>query len=173
MSLIFSWMEPSWLFFSSKISCILIVESQRLVQEITLKLLSECLWQFLTPTPTRLQMWMWSCAGVRELPDNFQTTIDDSLSSSETGVNFGIRSWKKHFSEWAWCQKAIGGIYSTKKWRAETLQPGLEFDYFKPWLESGFFKCISWLNGSIFGGWWSWFYERGSQDLSYGANSAT
>ncbi len=42
----------------------------------------------------------------------------DSLSSSETGVNPGTRSWKKHLSEWARCQKAIGDIYFTKKWRA-------------------------------------------------------
>jgi hypothetical protein len=40
-----------------------------------------------------------------------------------------------------------------KKWRAETLQPGLEFDNFKPQLKSGIFKCISWLKCSfIFGG---------------------
>jgi hypothetical protein len=37
-------------------------------------------------------------------------------------------------------------------WRAETLQPGLEFDIFKPRLKSGIFKCIFWLNGSFFGG---------------------
>jgi hypothetical protein len=71
----------------------------------------------------------------------------DSLSSSETGVNLGIRSWKKHWSERARCQKAIGGIYFTKKWTSETLQPGLEFENFKPKLISGIFKCISWLNG--------------------------
>jgi hypothetical protein len=93
------------------------------------------------------------------------------LSSSETGVNPGIRSWKKHLSDWARCQKASGGIYSTKKRRPETLQPGLEFDNFKPRLESCIFKCISWLNGSFFGGWWSRFSERGSQDLSNGTNS--
>ncbi len=45
------------------------------------------------------------------------------LSRSETGVNPGIRRWKKHLSEWARCQKAIGGVYFTKKRRAETLQP--------------------------------------------------
>jgi hypothetical protein len=77
----------------------------------------------------------------------------DSLSRSETRADPGIRSWKKHSSEWSWCQKAIGGIYFTKKWwRAQTLQPGLEFDNFKPRLESGIFKCISWLNGSVFEG---------------------
>jgi hypothetical protein len=37
------------------------------------------------------------------------------LSSSEPGDNPGIRSWKKHLSEWARRQKAIGGIYFTKK----------------------------------------------------------
>jgi hypothetical protein len=45
--------------------------------------------------------------------------------------------------EWARCQKTIGGIYFAKKWRAETLQRGLEFDYFKPRLKSGIFKRIS------------------------------
>jgi hypothetical protein len=63
----------------------------------------------------------------------------DSLYSSETGINPGIRSWKKHLPEWSWCHKAVGGIYITKKWRAETLQPGLEFDNFKSWLKIGFF----------------------------------
>ncbi len=61
---------------------------------------------------------------------------NDSLCSSESEVN----------------QKAIGGIYFTKKWRAETPQPGLEFDNFKPRLKSGIFNCISWLNGSSFAG---------------------
>jgi hypothetical protein len=76
----------------------------------------------------------------------------DLLSSTGTRVNAGIKSWKKHLSEWALCQKAIGGIHSTKKWRPETLQPGLEFDNLKPRLKSGIFKCISWLNGSFLGG---------------------
>ncbi len=31
------------------------------------------------------------------------------------------------------------------------MQPGLEFNNFKPWLESGIFKYISWLN-VVF--WW-------------------
>ncbi len=92
------------------------------------------------------------------------------LFISETGVNSGIRSWKKHSSEWAWCQKAIGGIYFTKKWRTETLQPGLEFGNFK--LKSGIFKCISWLNGPFSSGWWSDFSEKGSQDPSNGTNVA-
>ncbi len=43
------------------------------------------------------------------------------------------------------------GVDFTKKWRAETLQHGLEFDNFKQQLESGIFKRISWLNGSFFG----------------------
>ncbi len=53
------------------------------------------------------------------------------LSSSGTEVNPGIRSWKKHSNGWVWCQKAIGGIYFTKKWRAETQQPVLEFGKFQ------------------------------------------
>ncbi len=64
----------------------------------------------------------------------------NSLSSSETGVNPEIKSWKKDLYDWARCQKAIGGIYFTKKWRAETRHPGLEFDNFKPRLKSGIFN---------------------------------
>ncbi len=73
------------------------------------------------------------------------------------------------------CQKAIGGIYVTEKWRADTLQPGSEFDKFKPRHESCIFKCISWLNGSFSGGWWSGFSEKdlsnnGTNVASYLAN---
>jgi hypothetical protein len=42
----------------------------------------------------------------------------DSLSSSETVVNSGIKSWRKYLSEWARRQKAIGGIYFTTKWKS-------------------------------------------------------
>jgi hypothetical protein len=100
----------------------------------------------------RLQMWTWQFTGVRSV----KISNPDIPSSTETGVNSEIRSWKKHLFEWARCQKAIDGIYFTKKWRAENLQHGLEFDNFKPRLKSGIFKCISWLNGSCFGG-----YDRG------------
>ncbi len=48
--------------------------------------------------------------------------------------------------------KPVGSIYFTKKFRAETLQPVLEFDNFKPRLKSSFFRCIFRLNGSLFGG---------------------
>jgi hypothetical protein len=78
----------------------------------------------------------------------------DSLSSSETGDSPGIRSWKKHLSEWARCQKAMGGIYFTQKLRAQTLQHGSEFDNVKARLDNGIFKEISWLSGSVFRGWW-------------------
>jgi hypothetical protein len=40
--------------------------------------------------------------------------------------------------------------YFTRKWRAETLQRGLEFANFKPRLESGIFKCITWLDSFFF-----------------------
>ncbi len=63
-------------------------------------------------------------------------------------AHHGIWSWNKHLPEWARWQKAIGGIYYTKRWRAETPQPGLEFENYKPWLESSIFKCISWLKNN-------------------------
>ncbi len=57
----------------------------------------------------------------------------DSLSSSETGANAGVRCWDKYSFEWIRCQEAIGGIYLSKKkkWRHETSQPALYFHYFK------------------------------------------
>ncbi len=36
--------------------------------------------------------------------------------------------------------------------RLYILQPGLGFDNFKPRLKTGIFKCITWLDGSLFGG---------------------
>ncbi len=66
----------------------------------------------------------------------------------------------------------VCGIYFTKQWGAETLQPGLEFDKFKPWPESGIYKCISWLNGWLFSMQWSTFSERGTQDLANVTNVA-
>jgi hypothetical protein len=45
-----------------------------------------------------------------------------------------------------------GGIYFTKKWRAEILQPGLEFDNFIPLLKSVIFKWIYSLSSSYFCG---------------------
>jgi hypothetical protein len=100
-----------------------------------------------------MERWLFSASGSSVTISN-----PDSLSSSETGVNPVIRSWKKHLSEWDRGQKAIGGIYFTKKWRAETLQPGVEFDSFEPRLRSCIFKCISWLNGDFLK-WWSGLYE--------------
>ncbi len=86
-----------------------------------------------------------------------------SLSSSGAQVDPDSRSWKKLFSERISCQKAIEDLYFTKKWRAETLQPDLQFDNFKPQLESDIFRCISWLNGTFFWGWWWGFLKDGVQ----------
>ncbi len=77
----------------------------------------------------------------------------DLLSSSEAGVNSEIRSWKKHSSEWARCQseKAICGVYFTRTWKSDAQEPSLESNNFKPQLESGIVKCVSWLIGSFLG----------------------
>jgi hypothetical protein len=76
------------------------------------------------------------------------TTNPDSRFSSETGgFNPGIKSWKSTLLNEVQCQEAIGGIDFTKKRRAETPQPGLEFDNFKPRLEIGSSLCISWQEG--------------------------
>jgi hypothetical protein len=102
----------------------------------------------------RLSMWRWSFFGVRELLDIFKTLCFPAM---KRGLILKKKKKKKkkklklHFSDLVQCQKAIGDIYFTKKWwRAETLQPGLEFDNFKPRLESCIFNCISCLNGFFF-----------------------
>jgi hypothetical protein len=88
----------------------------------------------------------------------------DLLSSCETGVNSGMRSWKKHLSEWALCQKAIGGICFKEKRKAGTLQSGSECNNFKPRLKTiSSIASPSWMD--LFWGWWCGFSERGSQDL--------
>ncbi len=85
-----------------------------------------------------------------------------SLSSSETGVNLGIKSWKKRLSESAQCQEAISCIYFTKKtWRPEGLQPGLEIGKSQPRSEVDIFEGISWLNDSEYGGKYRGFLKEG------------
>ncbi len=68
------------------------------------------------------------------------------------GLNLEKETGIKTFTRWAQCQKPIGGIYFTKKWKAETFQPGSEFDNFKPRLKSSILKCFSCLNGSFLTG---------------------
>jgi hypothetical protein len=85
---------------------------------------------FATPCQRhRLNRWEdGSFSSVHGLRDNFKPRIRFPAVEQ---LNPGIKSWKMHLSDWARCQKAIDGICFTKKWRAETLQPGLEFGNFK------------------------------------------
>jgi hypothetical protein len=59
-----------------------------------------------------------------------------------------------------------------KEVKSETIQPCLEFDNFKPRLKGFIFKCISWLNGSLFGSHNRGFQKEGvrSRDLYNGIN---
>ncbi len=74
------------------------------------------------------------------------------LSSSEPQVKLGIGSQEKRLSESAQCQQAIGGIYFTETWRPEALLGGLEIGKSQPRSKVCNFECMSWLNGSFFGG---------------------
>jgi hypothetical protein len=49
----------------------------------------------------------------------------------------------------------------------------LEFDNFKPRLKRGIFKCISWLNGSFFGGDDRGFLKEGVKTYLDGTNVAS
>jgi hypothetical protein len=51
-----------------------------------------------TPQTIDVKMVVFRCPWVA-----WQSQTPDSLSSSETGVNPGMRSWRKHLSEWAGC----------------------------------------------------------------------
>jgi hypothetical protein len=76
-----------------------------------------------------------------------------SRASSDIVINSCIAHIKYLFDRARQCQKAIGGMYFTETRRAliEALQPDLVIDNLQPRLEgAGLFKCISWLNGSIF-----------------------
>jgi hypothetical protein len=52
-------------------------------------------------------------------------------------------------------------MYFTKKWRAESPHPALEFENYKPRLKISIFKYISWLNSSFFGGDYRGFLKEG------------
>ncbi len=65
----------------------------------------------------------------------------DSLSSSETRVNFGIRSFKSTYLNELNVRKLF--VESISQREAEALQPGFVFDNLKPGLKSGIFQCIS------------------------------
>ncbi len=98
--------------------------------------------------------------GCQRVAWQFQTPI--CFPAVKQGSILELRSWKKHLSDLAWWQRAIRCIYYlfTNKWRAETLQLGLEFHNFKPRLTTdGIFKCISWLNGSFLGWYWGFLKE--------------
>ncbi len=73
---------------------------------------------------------------------------------------------KNALSDWAWYQKVKGGMFS-RKLRAENLQTGLEFDNFKPCLESGTVNWISWSNCSLFRGDDSDLWQRESRPFQW------
>jgi hypothetical protein len=51
------------------------------------------------------------------------------------------------------------------KWRTDTLQAGLGFNYSQQTLERGIFKFFYWLNGSFFGGDYRDFLKRESRPI--------
>ncbi len=88
------------------------------------------------------------------------------VSSSGKCVNAGIKGWKLHLSESTWCQESVGGTCFTNKWSAASLQPLIFLNHYKNSLFSHATLGLT----VHFLGWTSGFSERGSQDLSNGAN---
>ncbi len=66
------------------------------------------------------------------------------ISSSETGGYSWNKKLKRHFSNWAWCPRAIGGVYFSQ--RSDWLKLYNPFwnsiIIFKPRLESVILNCI-------------------------------
>jgi hypothetical protein len=76
------------------------------------------------------------------------------LPAAKQGLNLEQKAekaliWTSPMSEchWSWCS-----IYFTEKWRAEPLQPGLEFDNVKLLVEGSIFNASSGQTVSSLGG---------------------
>ncbi len=83
----------------------------------------------------------------------------DSLLSSETGLILEEEAENSaHLNELDIRKPLV--VYISRRSEEQRLQRGLEFDNLKPWLKSGISKCISWLNGSSFGGCDSCFLKK-------------
>jgi hypothetical protein len=67
-------------------------------------------------------------------------------------VNPRIKSWKIHLTEWGGLQTAAGSIFFSQRREELGLYHLVHEENYKPLFESGIFKSISWLNGSIFWG---------------------
>jgi hypothetical protein len=59
-----------------------------------------------------------SCVQVYEISIYFPAV-------KQGGINDEIRNLKEKKTDRDWSQKAISGVYFAKKWRAETLEPGV------------------------------------------------
>ncbi len=96
----------------------------------------------------RLPIRRWSFTSVWDFCDNSKPRFAFQQWNSGWCC---YRCWKKkkHLTHIARREKAIGGVYFTKKWRAETLQPALKFDNFKPQFNCGIVKKYP--------GWTGWF----------------
>ncbi len=86
-------------------------------------------------------MLRWSFSRAHNSREILETR--EPLSSGETGVNPGMRSWQKarvwiRMSE-SYCWNLF--LKEVKSW--DSIQPGLELVNFKPRLKSGVFGCIS------------------------------
>jgi hypothetical protein len=90
-------------------------------------------------------MRQWSFSSVRELIGNHKPFFP-----FQQGLILVSEHKKEHFFESAQRQKAISGIYLTRRQRPEALEPGLEICKFQPRFIKGIFECTSWLNVSVF-----------------------
>jgi hypothetical protein len=116
----------------------------------------------------RLLMWRWSLSGVRKLRDVFKSLL--TFQQWNICQSRNKYSWKSTYLNELDVRKPYRWhlfYKEVKSW--DFIQPGLEFDNFKPRLERGTFKCTTLLNDFFFG-WWSTFFDGWSQDLSNSTN---
>ncbi len=101
------------------------------------------------------------------------SSTPDLVSSSEIGVNPGIRSWKTHLAECARCQKAIGCIYFTKKVKSWDSTTCFRIWQFQTPAWKRYLRMHLLAERFVFWGLWSRFSKSGNQCLSNDTNAAS
>ncbi len=115
------------------------------------------------PPPRAPNALKMSCSQFLKSPRGVAVSNHRYLSSNETRVKAGIRGWKLHLSESAWCQnKSVGYICFTNKWRWAA--------YLNPWhfQTTALMQLLAWwffLEGGLNIG---VFWKRKSRPIKWG-----
>jgi hypothetical protein len=89
------------------------------------------------------------------------------------GVNPRIRSWIKHSSDWARCQKGHWWYLFHKEVKSWDSTTWFRIWQFRTLASLRYLQTHLLAKRFVFGGWWSGFSERGIQDVSDGTHIAS